>query len=67
MKQVTHYVEVLPVYLPHLLSQLQCHNDGTIIFQEDSAHPHFYTKVFVHLNILFPGKLIRHGSCIPQC
>jgi hypothetical protein len=57
MKQVTHYVEMLPVYLPCLMSQLQCHNDGTIIFQ-DSAPPHFYTKVFVHLNILFPGKLI---------
>jgi len=58
MKQVTQYVEMLPVYLPCLVSQLQCHNDGTIIFQEDSAPPQFYTKVFVHLNILFPGKLI---------
>jgi hypothetical protein len=58
MKQVTQYVEMPPVYLPCLMSQLQCHNDGTIIFQEVSAPPHFCTKVFVHLNILFPSKLI---------
>lgn len=61
-KQVTQYVEMLPVYLPCLMSQLQCQSDGTMIFQDDGAPSHFHTKVFVHLTY----KLIGHSSWIPH-